>query len=230
MLYALVSLLALGVMTQPELAALKNPSMAGVLEHVAGPWGAGLINVALVVSVLGAFLSWTMLAAEIPFAAARDGTMPRFFGRANAEDSPTTSLWVTNGLVQAFLVVTLFASSTYQALFSIASVAILVPYIFSGAYAAKLALTGATGAWRRDLASGAVATAYGVWLVYAAGAGYLFMAAMLYAPGIVFYCMARREAHARMFQPLEAVIAALLVIAGVAAAWLIHTGAITPLS
>ena len=78
--------------------------------------------------------------------------------------------------------------------------------------------------------SGAVATAYGVWLVYAAGAGYLFMAAMLYAPGIVFYCMARREAHARMFQPFEAVIAALLVIAGVAAAWLIHTGAITPLS
>ena len=229
-LYALVSLLALGVMTQPELAALNNPSMAGVLEHVVGPWGAGLINVALVVSVLGAFLIWTMLAAEIPFAAARDGTMPRFFGRANAEDSPTTSLWVTNGLVQAFLVVTLFASSTYQALFSIASVAILVPYIFSGAYAAKLALAGAAGTWRRDLASGVVATAYGIWLVYAAGAGYLFMAAMLYAPGIVFYCMARREAHARMFQPFEAVIAALLVIAGVAAAWLIHTGAITPLS
>lgn len=100
--------------------------MAGVLEHVVGPWGAGLIDVALVVSVFGAFLSWTMLAAEIPFVAARDGTMPRFFGHAGPTGPPTTSLWITNGLVQLFLIVTLFANSTYQALFSIASVAILV--------------------------------------------------------------------------------------------------------
>lgn len=228
-LYALVSLLALGVMTQPELAVLKNPSMAGVLAHVVGPWGAGLINVALVVSVLGAFLSWTMLAAEIPFVAARDGTMPRFFGRANAEGSPTTSLWVTNGLVQVFLLITLFANSTYQALFSIASVAILVPYIFSGAYAAKLALAGG-GASRRGLLTGAVATIYGVWLVYAAGAGYLFMAAVLYAPGLLFYVMARRERQERLFQPFEAVLAVLLIIAGVAAAWLMYTGAIRPLA
>ena len=78
-IYALVSLLSLGILAQPELAALKNPSMAGVLEHIVGPWGAIVINVALVVSVLGAFLSWTLLAAEIPHAASRDGTMPRFF-------------------------------------------------------------------------------------------------------------------------------------------------------
>ena len=80
-LYALVSLLSLGILNQPELAALKNPSMAGVLEAVVGPWGAILINIALVVSVIGAFLSWTLLAAEIPHVAAKDGTMPKFFGR-----------------------------------------------------------------------------------------------------------------------------------------------------
>ncbi|HUZ64624.1 MAG TPA: arginine-ornithine antiporter [Acetobacteraceae bacterium] len=229
-LYALVSLLSLGIMKQPELAALKNPSMAGVLEHVVGPWGAGLINIALVVSVFGAFLSWTMLAAEIPFIAARDGTMPRFFGHANEKGSPTISLWITNGLVQLFLIITLFANSTYQALFSIASVAILVPYIFSGAYAAKLALTGDAGAQRQDLLIGAVATIYGIWLVYAAGPTYLFMAAMLYAPGIIFYAIARRQGKARLFHPIEAFIAVLLIVAGVTAAWLIYTGAITPLS
>src|ERR1700690_556895 len=48
-LYALVSLLSLGIMSQPDLAALKNPSMAGVLEHIVGPWGAALINIAMVV-------------------------------------------------------------------------------------------------------------------------------------------------------------------------------------
>ena len=34
-----VSLLSLGIFTQPELAALKNPSMAPVLEKAVGTWG-----------------------------------------------------------------------------------------------------------------------------------------------------------------------------------------------
>lgn len=233
-MYALVSLLSLGIINQPELAALKNPSMAGVLEHIVGPWGAIVINVALVVSVLGAFLSWTLLAAEVPYVAAKDGTMPRFFAGENASSAPAVSLWVTNGLVQAFLLITYFANSTYQALFSIASVAILVPYVFSGAYAARIALSrdgySASDNTGRDLAAGAVATLYGVWLVYAADPKYLFMAAMLYAPGIVFYVLARRETGEKAFTLAEAIIAAALIIAACAAAWLLWTGAISPLA
>ena len=233
-IYALVSLLSLGIINQPELAALKNPSMAGVLEHIVGPWGAIVINVALVVSVLGAFLSWTLLAAEVPYVAAKDGTMPGFFARENTNGAPAMSLWITNGLVQAFLIITYFANSTYLALFSIASVAILVPYVFSGAYAAKVAL-GRDGyeepeSTGRDLAAGAVATLYGVWLVYAADPKYLFMAAMLYVPGIVFYMLARREAGEKTFTVVEGVLALGLVIAAGSAAWLLWTGAISPLA
>ena len=232
-IYALVSLLALGVMKQPELAGLKNPSMAGVLEHIVGPWGAMLINIALVVSVVGAFLSWTIFAAEIPHVAAKDGIMPKLFAKQNANGAPSTSLWITNGLVQLFLIVTLYASSTYQALFYIASTAILVPYVFSGGYALKLALTGESyGAGENRMGGaivGLIATVYGAWLVYAAGPKYLFMCALLYAPGIIFYAMARRESGARVFHPVEAFIAVGLVVAGVAAAYLIWNGTISPL-
>ncbi|MBN9046586.1 MAG: arginine-ornithine antiporter [Rhizobiales bacterium] len=232
-LYALVSLLSLGIMTQPQLAALKNPSMAGVLEAVVGPWGAVLINIALVISVIGAFLSWTLLAAEIPHVAGKDGTMPSFFGHENARGAPSTSLTVTNVLVQLFLVITLFAHSTYQALFSIASVAILVPYIFSGAYAAKLAITGESYGANESrggaLFGGGLATVYGLWLVYAAGLSYLFMCAILYAPGIIFYVWARREDRQRIFHPVEAALAVALVAAGLYAAYEMWTGAISPL-
>jgi arginine:ornithine antiporter/lysine permease len=232
-LYALVSLLSLGIIAQPELAALKNPSMAGVLEAVVGPWGAVLINIALVVSVVGAFLSWTLLAAEIPHVAGRDGTMPAFFAHESARGVPTTSLTVTNVLVQIFLIITLFAESTYQALFSIASAAILVPYIFSGAYAAKLAITGESYSKSENrtgaLVTGLVATVYGLWLVYAAGLSYLFMCAVLYAPGILFYVWARRENRARVFQPIEGAFAAALVAVGLYAAYAMWTGAVSPL-
>lgn len=232
-LYALVSLLSLGILNQPELAALKNPSMAGVLEVIVGPWGAILINLALVVSVIGAFLSWTLLAAEVPHVAGKDGTMPKFFGYENERGVPSNSLVVTNLLVQAFLIITLFAHSTYQALFYIASAAILVPYIFSGAYAAKLAITGESyGAGENrilPMLMGLVATVYGLWLVYAAGLSYLFMCAILYAPGIIFYVWARRETRARIFHPVEAILAVSLVALGLYAAYAMWTGAVSAL-
>jgi len=212
---------------------LKNPSMAGVLEHVVGPWGAVLINLALVVSVVGAFLSWTLLAAEIPHAAAHGGSMPKVFGQENDRGVPVASLTVTNLLVQAFLMLTFFAQSTYQALFYIASTAILVPYIFSGAYAAKLALTGesykANEPRKLALFLGGLATIYGLWLVYAAGPAYLFMCALLYAPGIVFFAWARKEAGQRTFKPWELMIAVALVAVAILAAYEMWTGAVSPL-
>lgn len=232
-LYALVSLLSLGIMSQPQLAALKNPSMAGVLEAVVGPWGAILINLALVVSVVGAFLSWTLLAAEVPHVAGKDGTMPRFFGKESARGVPSTSLLITNLLVQAFLVITLFANSTYQALFYIASTAILVPYIFSGAFAAKLALTGESyreGEQRAGpLVAGLLATLYGAWLVYAAGPANLFMCAILYAPGVAFFIWARREDNKRVFHPVEAILAIALIATAIFAVYEMWTGAVSAL-
>ncbi|MDF9891947.1 UNVERIFIED_ORG: basic amino acid/polyamine antiporter (APA) family transporter [Pseudomonas vranovensis] len=87
-LLVLVNVLSLGVMTQPELAALQNPSLASVLEHIVGPWGALLISIGLAVSLLGALLSWALLCAEILFATARDQTMPRFLARENANHVP----------------------------------------------------------------------------------------------------------------------------------------------
>lgn len=207
--------------------------MAGVLEAVVGPWGAILINLALVMSVIGAFLSWTLLAAEVPHVAGKDGTMPAFFGHENERGVPSTSLIITNLLVQLFLIITLFAQSTYQALFYIASAAILVPYIFSGAYAAKLAITGESygiGENRNGpMLIGLVATVYGLWLVYAAGLSYLFMCAILYAPGIIFFVWARRENRARIFHPVEAILAAALVAVALYAAYEMWTGAVSAL-
>jgi arginine:ornithine antiporter/lysine permease len=52
-LLVLVNVLSLGIMSQPELATLQNPSLAAVLEHIVGHWGALLISVGLAISLLG---------------------------------------------------------------------------------------------------------------------------------------------------------------------------------
>jgi len=233
-IYVLVSLLATGILSQPELTGLKVPSMAGVFEPLVGPWGAALINIGLMVSVGGAFLSWTLLCAEIPYTCGRDGTFPKWFAVENAKGSPANALCATNILIQLFLVLSLFSKSAYQFFYFIASVAILPPYVFSGAYAFKLALTGETYAAgdpsrNRDIAVGALATVYGLWLVYAAGLQYLLMCAVLFAPGILVYIKARRERDQGVFTGVEVAIAVVIAALAVLAAWLMWTGRISPL-
>jgi arginine:ornithine antiporter / lysine permease len=232
--YVLVSMLAFGVMTQAELGALPTAaSMANVLEKAVGPWGAILVRVGLVVSVLGAFLAWTLFAAEIPYRAAKEGMMPEFFARENEKGSPSGALWITNICVQLMLIAALYANSTYLALYYIASVAILVPYVLSGAYALKLALSGESyeqgesRVW--DLLIAAVATVYGLWLIYAAGPNYLLMCALLYAPGIAFYWWARRNAQERAFGTSDILVALGILGAAVIAGYLMWTGAISAL-
>jgi hypothetical protein len=102
---------------------------------VVGHWGAVLISVGLIISLLGALLSWVLLCAEIMFAAAKDHTMPEFLRKENANHVPVNALWLTNAMVQMFLIITLFSASTYLSLIYLATSMILVPYLWSAAYA-----------------------------------------------------------------------------------------------
>jgi arginine:ornithine antiporter/lysine permease len=76
---------------------------------------------------------------------------------------------------------------------------------------------------------GALATIYGIWLVYAAGLQYLLMCMVLFTPGIVVYVWARRERGVRAFTAAEALIAAAIVVLALVAGWLMWTGRISPL-
>ncbi|GAB2923410.1 arginine-ornithine antiporter [Paraburkholderia jirisanensis] len=229
----LVNVLSLGIMTQPQLAALQNPSMAGVLEHVVGHWGAVLISVGLVISLAGALLSWVLLCAEILFSAAKDRTMPAFLRKENANNVPANALWLTNAMVQIFLVITLFSKSTYLSLIYLATSMILVPYFWSVSYALLLAIRGEsyeqarTQVRRADLVVAAIAVLYALWLLYAGGVKYLLLSALLYAPGAILFAKARREAKKQVFTSIEKVIFAVVVIAAVAAAVGLYQGFLT---
>ncbi|MGY3257636.1 arginine-ornithine antiporter [Pseudomonas chlororaphis] len=228
----LVNVLSLGIMTQPELAKLQNPSMAAVLEHVVGHWGAVLISVGLIISLLGALLSWVLLCAEIMFAAARDHTMPEFLRRENANHVPVNALWLTNAMVQIFLVITLFSASTYLSLIYLATSMILVPYLWSAAYAVLLAVRGETyeaalAERKKDLLIGSIALLYAIWLLYAGGVKYLLLSALLYAPGAILFAKAKRELGKPIFTNVEKLIFAAVIIGALLAAYGLYDGFLT---
>ena len=222
-----VSLLSLGVLQQPALAQLKNPSMAGVLENAVGTWGAVLIYIGLIVSVGGGFLAWMLLAAESLFTPAGGGVMPAWLARQNGQGVPANALWLTNGMVQIFLLVTLFSKASYLALISLSTAMILLPYLFSAVYGVVVSARGegARDTQRRaDLPIAGLATVYCLWLLYAAGPKYLLLGALLYAPGAAVYLWARKQRAERAFKGFELGILALLLLMAVLAAYLLATG------
>ncbi len=228
----LVNVLSLGIMTQPELAKLQNPSMAAVIEHVVGHWGAVLISVGLIISLLGALLSWVLLCAEIMFAAAKDHTMPEFLRKENANHVPVNALWLTNAMVQIFLIITLFSASTYLSLIYLATSMILVPYLWSAAYALLLAVRGESyegfaAERRKDLIIGGIALIYAVWLLYAGGVKYLLLSALLYAPGAILFAKAKLELKQPVFTNVEKLIFAAVVVGAVVAAYGLYDGFLT---
>lgn len=225
-----VSLLSLGILNQPVLGGLKNPSMAGVLEAVVGTWGAVLIYLGLIVSVGGGFLAWTLLAAESLFTPASEGVMPRRLSGQNKQGVPANAMWLTSGMVQLFLVLTLFSKASYLALILLSTAMILLPYLFSAIYGVVLAFKkeGEVGSPRViDLPVTLLATAYCGWLLYAAGPKYLLLSSLLYVPGALIYGIARREQAKPVFHAYEwGIFAALVVLAGLAA-YLLATGSLS---
>ena len=229
LLLVMVNLLSQGILAQAQLAGLKNPSMAAVLEHVVGPWGAMLISVGLIISLAGGLLSWTLLCAEILFTSASDHTMPAFLRKENANKVPVNALWLSNGLIQLFLVITLFNDATYLKLLYLATSMILVPYFWSAAYGLLLAVRGETyenqaGERTKDLLIAGVATLYAVWLVYAGGVQYLLLSALLYAPGAILFAKAKMEINKPVFTGIEKVIFAAVLAGAAYAAYGLYAG------
>ena len=86
-MYVAITVLAQGILPRVDIAAMANPSMAGVLAHMVGPWGKVLISSCLIVSVLSSYLSWTLYATEIPHMGARNGAFPKSFIPLNKKRS-----------------------------------------------------------------------------------------------------------------------------------------------
>ncbi|WP_435192251.1 basic amino acid/polyamine antiporter [Streptomyces sp. bgisy126] len=219
-IFASVTIVSYGIMPMGEIAELRQPSMAGVLEAAVGTWGQVFVSVGLIVSVLGAYLAWTLMAAEVLFVAAGDKDMPRFLGRANSEDVPVPALLMTTALSQVVLVVTAFSDDAFNFALDLTSALSLIPFLLAAAFAVKIALRpGAektTGrSTRRELVIAVLATLYTAFLLYAAGLKFVLVSFILYAPATLLFVKARREQGRRPFSPAEALICSVSVAGAV---------------
>ena len=231
-LLVLVTMFSYGILLRRDLAALATPSMAGVMEAIVGPWGAVFVSIGLLISVLGNYLSWSLLAAEVLNSAAKGNTMPAFLGRENANKVPSAALWMTNIVIQVFLIVAWFADYAFTLALKMTSSMTLIPYFLVAAYALKLAWTGETyAAGERgragDWVRGAIATVYAVGMIYAGGLKFVLLSALLYAPGTILFFLARREQKLPVFKGAEILVFGVICVAAAAALFALLTGAMS---
>jgi arginine:ornithine antiporter/lysine permease len=232
-IFALVTLSSYAVMPQPEIAATRQPSMIGLFESVVGDWGRWFISAAVIVSVLGAYLAWTLMAAEVMYIPARNEDFPAFLGRENDNGTPITALVVTSLAVQGLLAATLVLTDALNFMLDLSTSLALIPYFLAAAYALKLGLTGESyddvdpRTRRKETIIAGIATAYTVFLFEAAGLKFLLLCTVILAPTTLLYIKARSERGRRLFTATEMALAAVVVAAGVTGAVGLWTGFIT---
>ncbi|ANH78823.1 amino acid permease [Candidatus Chlamydia sanziniae] len=232
--YILLSILPFGSMFQYQLNTIPNPSTAGVLQSLVGNWGSVLMNVGLLIAVLSSWLSWTIIVAEIPYFAAKNGTFPEIFTMENAAQSPSASLYITSTLMQLVMFLVYFSSNAWNTMLSITGVMILPAYLASTAFLFKFSKSKnypKKSPVKPFLAmgTGLLGAIYSLWLIYAGGLRYMFMAIILLALGIPFYIDAgKKRKNAKIFFTKKEIIKmSMITILAFIAIFLFSSGKIT---
>jgi arginine:ornithine antiporter/lysine permease len=183
----------MGIIPAKELVASGTPLAEVLSKTVFGGAGAIIVKLGLIISLFGALISWVMLAAEIPYVAAKDGVMPKWFAKENAANVPINSLTFTNIVSQIFLCSLLSdkLQSAYGLVFAIATTCMLIPYALSSFYAIKVCNEEKINGKNKVIATlSAIYTLYGI---YAGGIKYFALAFIMYAFGILVFHKAKKE-------------------------------------
>ncbi|MDY9917647.1 MAG: basic amino acid/polyamine antiporter [Proteiniphilum sp.] len=212
-IYMLITLIAMASIPAGELASSETP-LALVLERtIIGVAGGIIIKLGIMVSVLGASLSWILLSVETMYAAARDSVMPRRLAKVNSRGTPVNALLLTQCFTQVFLLAILSPrlNETYLAAITIATTLVLIPYLLSSLYAVKTALRyRKEEKTARNVIIALLGTLYSTYVIYAVGIKYLFLSVLFYGIGSLLFIKAKKEKKEQPKQWEWAVIILLL--------------------
>ena len=190
LIYVGASVLPYGYMSSTEVAALDYPALVYVFSSMAPGWGGPFISIAIIISILGSWLSFTILPAETTSEMADYKLLPASWGKLNSHNAPSMSLLIVGACTQAFLIVLLFSADAYDFAFSMCTVAIVITWAFAAAYQAKW------GVQKKNMvqaAIGFVAVAFQVIGVLFNGWSFLLLTCVGYIPGFFIYVKARKD-------------------------------------
>jgi len=193
-LYILGTVVVLGVVPPEQLAATNAP-FADAAGLMWGGWAYDMVAVAAIVSTLGTLNGWTLLAGQIPMAAAWDRLMPSAFGRKSARGVPRFALIVSACLASALVIVAVSGSASltrfYAVVVGLSTLMALIPYVFctlvEPLLGARIKLKAAY------VVPACIAFVFSLGTIYGVGAQGVMLGFLLLLCGLPLYVLLRRE-------------------------------------
>ncbi|WP_433383931.1 amino acid permease [Actinoplanes sp. CA-142083] len=134
----LLSMVAIfGIVPTTQLALDENKASYSVAANSmagSGHWAGDLVAAAVIVSGFGALNGWTMICAEMPYAAAHDGLFPASFGRNSSRGVPAVGIVASTVLASLAMVLSFLGTSgatVFNTLVLMTGITAAIPYAFS---------------------------------------------------------------------------------------------------
>ncbi|KRN74481.1 arginine ornithine antiporter [Weissella kandleri] len=222
-IYVFLTMLPYGYLPQSELVKMKSPAILYLFQSMTGTLGGAFIALGMIITIFGAWISWTILPSEATSLMTKQQILPSWFGVMNKNNAPANSLWLTQGFIQIFLISILFTDQAYTFAYSLCTSAIIVCYFLVGAYQMKLGMQEKKAGW---VVEGLVALAFQLMAILLAGLTYLWLTTVLYAIGLIFYFRARKE-YGYEVSNHEKIASVVLTLVAIGAIIALATGFIT---
>lgn len=199
--YLLGTLSVFGLVAHDKLVTSEAPFTDAVNAMFGGTWGGTLVACAAVISMAGALNGWTLLSAQTPYAAAKDGLFPRAF-ETKRRGVPVVGVVVTTSLASALTVYNYTAGSdgVFEILVLVTTFTATVPYLLSTAAQIYFLLSGQgervrRGRLARDGALAVLAFGFSLWLVAGSGYAAVYQGVLFLFAGVAVYAVmaARRQ-------------------------------------
>ena len=212
-LYVAVTAAVMGLVPHDELVDDGAPFVAAFETMFGGAgWIGKLVALTAVISGIGALNGWTLVTAEMPYAAAKDGLFLHQFTKENRHGAPWFGI-VASTLVASALMGWSYASATGLDVFTdlvyLSVVTVAIPYFLSAcaqvAYLASRRRAVRGWAFARDGAVALVGLLFSLWVTFASGYASVYQAMLLLLVGIPIYgfLKARRERMGQVDEPID---------------------------
>lgn len=138
-LYILISILAMGAMSQSELAQTSAP-ISDIIAKFLGSGVVKYLNVAIAISICGTALGWLLSTARVAYAAGEQGIFPKAFAKLHPKyETPYIALIAGSilvnivffmnfiqGLSNAYNFIVLLATIAYLPIYAVSAIAEIV--------------------------------------------------------------------------------------------------------
>ncbi|MFI6477979.1 amino acid permease [Nonomuraea sp. NPDC050663] len=190
-LYLLSTVAVMGIIPHGQLVNSGAPFADAINTMFGGTWGGGIMAACAIISGIGALNGWTMLVAEMPLAAARDGMFPTLFAKESRRGAPINGILIGTILTSLMAVFAYFQENAFDSVVLLASFTTAIPYFFSACAQLWWLYTGERqvhkGSLAKDITIAIIAIFFSFWIVYGSGADAVLLAMLIMLIGVPVY-------------------------------------------